>query len=983
LRVLRLKHALKLFHFMNKLLFFVLALLITGQQTWAQVLHPKNVSKAVYFDISRPIRDVEPIPIGDVITSFENREVPNKFDIDKQLLNESPWNGVDPALQSSQEGSRFDIQINQNFNGIHNTYSVAPPDTDGDVSPDYYMQMVNLGFAIWDKEGNLLYGPVNNSTLWSGFHGPWTGTNDGDPIVIYDEYAGRWVASQFSLPNRPEGPFYELVAVSATSDPLGEWYRYAFEFEYMPDYPKFGVWNDGYYFTINQFDLTGKSWVGAGVVATDREAMLEGDPDAQMVFFDLGYSFGSLLPADADGPLTPPDGSPCYFVNMGNNSLRVWETNIDWENTENSTIQLVTTLTTQPFSSNNIHIRQPDTDLELEVLSGRLMNRLQYRNFSDYEVMVTNHTVNAGDGRAGVRWYEMRKYDDEWEIYQQGTYAPDDGENRWMASVAMNQYGDIAVGYSVSSENTYPSIRFAGQSAANTGTGILDIPETSIYEGVVSQTGVYRWGDYSMMSVDPTDNQTFWFTTQVTNGGWDWATQIASFSFTQLPSAEFTADELLIPIGGAVNFTDETIGLPTSWEWTFEGAETTSSTDQNPQNIVYPDEGFYTVQMIASNEIGSDTITKPGYIEVSSTIMPLIDFTVNHDIICTGDTVIFTDLTEYSPVSWEWQFDPPTVTFVNGTDQNSQNPEVVFNDAAYYSVTLTAANLNGPSTLTKEDFIISGGYIPFFKETFEDGLDAKQWTVENPDNYKTWELYEIGGTAPGNIAAGINFRKYYAIGERDRLISPVINLDGMSSAYLNFQHAYAQRTGLEEVSDSLIIYISDDCGDTWTRIFEGGEDGTGNFATHQIADEFWPETGSDWCMWGWGASCFNIDLTPWAGMHNLQIAFETYSFYGNPLMIDNVIISQFVGEEEYSTGKNELQVFPNPAHDRLSIVLPENDVITNLNIIDGTGRTVLNKTLDTNNKTLTIDIPDNLTTGVYLIKFNGTGNTYTKKIIIN
>jgi hypothetical protein len=205
----------------------------------------------------------------------------------------------------------------------------------------------------------------------------------------------------------------------------------------------------------------------------------------------------------------------------------------------------------------------------------------------------------------------------------------------------------------------------------------------------------------------------------------------------------------------------------------------------------------------------------------------------------------------------------------------------------------------------------------------------------------------------------------------------------MSSAYLNFQHAYAQRTGLEEVSDSLIIYISDDCGDTWTRIFEGGEDGTGNFATHQIADEFWPETGSDWCMWGWGASCFNIDLTPWAGMHNLQIAFETYSFYGNPLMIDNVIISQFVGEEEYSTDKNELQVFPNPAHDRLSIVLPENDVITNLNIIDGTGRTVLNKTLDTNNKTLTIDIPDNLTTGVYLIKFNGTGNTYTKKIIIN
>ncbi len=967
---------------MNKLLFFVLALLITGQQIQAQALHPTRISKAVYFDISKPIRDVEPIPLGAIVTSFENKEVPNKFDIDKMLLNESPWDGIDPALQSSQEAGRFEVQINQNFNGIHNTYSVAPPDTDGDVSPDYYMQMVNLGFAVWDKEGNLLYGPVNNSTLWSGFHGPWTGTNDGDPIVIYDEYAQRWVASQFSLPNKPEGPFYELVAVSATGDPLGEWYRYAFEFEYMPDYPKFGVWNDSYYFTINQFDLT-SSWVGAGVVATDRAAMLEGDPDAQMVFFDMGTSFGSLLPADADGPLTPPDGSPCYFVNLGNNSLRVWETNLDWENIENSTIQLVTTLPTQTFSSNNIHIRQPGTNQELEVLSGRLMNRLQYRNFGDYEVMVTNHTVNAGSGRAGVRWYEMRKYDHAWEIYQQGTYAPDDGENRWMASVAMNQYGDIAVGYSVASQNTYPSIRFAGQSAANSGTGILDIPETSIYEGVLSQTGVNRWGDYSRMSVDASDNETFWFTTQFTNGGWDWATQIASFSFTQLPAADFTADELLIPVGGTVNFTDQSVGLPTGWAWTFEGAETTSSTDQNPQNIVYPNEGTYTVQMIASNEIGSDTAIKPAYIEVSSTIMPLVDFTADNNMVCTGDTIVFTDRTEYSPISWEWQFDPQTVTFVNGTDQYSQNPVVVFNEAAYYSVTLTAANLNGPSTLTKEDYVISGGYIPFFKETFENGLEEKHWTIENPDNYKTWELFETGGTAPGNLSAGVNFRKYYAIGERDRLITPPINLDGMSSAYLTFQHAYAQRTGLEEVTDSLIIYISDDCGSTWTRIFEGGEDGSGNFATHEIAEEFWPETGSDWCMWGWGASCFNIDLTPWAGNHNLQIAFETYSFYGNPLMVDNVIISQFVGEEEFATGKVEMQIFPNPAHNQFNILIPDDNTYSSINILDRMGKVVLTLPVNTGEHSVKINIPDNLATGIYLVKLNGNSHNITKKIIIN
>jgi len=631
---------------MNKIIITIsiLVLSITAQHVIAQTIKPTKVTKAVYFDVSKQLKDVEPIPMGSIKSAFKNRLVPNKFDFHKELIEASVLKGLDPALQPYQGRNRFDTQINQNFSGIFNTYSVAPPDTDGDVSLNHYMQMVNNGFAIWDKEGNLLYGPAHNKTLWDGFEGPWSGTNDGDPIILYDEYADRWIASQFSLPFRPYGPFYELVAVSATGDPTGEWYRYAFEFEHMPDYPKFGIWPDGYYFTINQF-ANASQWEGAGVIALDRDDMLTGDPEAAMVFFDMGQSYGSLLPSDADGQLQPPEGAPCAFVNMGNNKLRIWETQIDWENTGNSTISLVTTLTTQPFVSNDISIHQPETSQKLSTLAGRLMNRLQYRNFSDYEVILTNHTVNTGSGRAGVRWYELRKYDDEWTIYQQGTYAPDDGENRWMGSIAMNQYGDIAVGYSVSSSNTYPSIRFAAQSAANSGTGILDIPETSIYEGVNSQTGVNRWGDYAMMSVDPSDHQTFWFTTEYTNGGWDWATQIASFSFTQLPNADFTSDEILIPVGETINFTDLTIGLPTSWEWTFEGAEPYISTAQNPNDILYPTEGIYAVSLIAINEIGSDTITKSAYIDASSTILPLVEFSVDTNYVCTDKAVLFTDLT--------------------------------------------------------------------------------------------------------------------------------------------------------------------------------------------------------------------------------------------------------------------------------------------------------------------------------------------------
>ena len=968
---------------MNKIIIIIsiLTLSIATQQVIAQTIKPAKVSKAVYFDVSKQLRDVEPIPMGSIKSAFKDRLVPNKFDFHKELIEASVLKGPDPALQPYQGRNRFDTQINQNFSGIFNTYSVAPPDTDGDVSLDHYMQMVNSGFAIWDKEGNLLYGPAHNITLWEGFEGPWSGTNDGDPIILYDEYADRWIASQFSLPFRPNGPFYELVAVSATGDPTGVWYRYAFEFEYMPDYPKFGIWNDGYYFTINQFDLASNpSWRGAGVIALDREAMLTGDPEAAMVFFDLGQSYGSLLPSDADGQLQPPEGAPCYFVNMGDNILRVWETQIDWEDTGNSTIDLVTTLTTQPFASNDISIHQPETGQKLATLAGRLMNRLQYRNFSDYEVMLTNHTVNAGSGRAGVRWYELRKYDDEWTIYQQGTYAPDDGENRWMGSIAMNQYGDIAVGYSVSSSNTYPSIRFAAQSAANSGTGILDIPETSIYEGVNSQTGVNRWGDYSMMAVDPTDNQTFWFTTEYTNGGWDWATQIASFSFTQLPDAEFISDEILIPVGETINFTDLSIGIPTDWEWTFEGGEPNTSNLQNPQDILYPEEGVYSVSFIAINEIGSDTITKVDYIEVSSSILPLIDFTSDTNFVCTGKAVVFTDLTQYSPISWEWQFDPPSISYANGTDENSQNPEVIFNDVATYEVTLTAWNLNGPSSITKENYLIAGGYEPFFKETFEEGLGTKNWTIENPDDDKTWELFEIGGTSPGNIAAGVNFRKYFVIGARDRLISPLISLEGLSSAYLTFEHAYARR--MTEVTDSLIIYVSNDCGETWTRVFEGGEDGTGNFATHELTDyDFWPQTGSDWCMWGWGASCFNIDLSPWAGQNNIQIAFETYSFYGNPILIDNVIISQYVGENELISG-DKVIIYPNPTIGKFNISLPKDHDFTNLQIIDQLGNIVFEEHIKENMTTFEINNSINISSGVYILSLSGKSKAFSSKIVI-
>jgi len=236
------------------------------------------------------------------------------------------------------------------------------------------------------------------------------------------------------------------------------------------------------------------------------------------------------------------------------------------------------------------------------------------------------------------------------------------------------------------------------------------------------------------------------------------------------------------------------------------------------------------------------------YIIVSSTLFPEVHFSADKQLFCSGETIIFTDSTIYYPISWEWEFTPPSVSFINGTDENSQNPEVIFNEASVYNVTLTAWNTNGPSSLTRNNYINAGGFMPYFKETFEDdGLTKNHWTIENPDEDKTWEIFETGGTTPGNMSAGIDFSDYFEQGARDRLISPPINLSSMAQAALSFQHAYARKFA---ATDSLIVYISDDCGETWTRIFEGGEDGSGNFATHEMISDFWPEVQSDWCISG-------------------------------------------------------------------------------------------------------------------------------------
>ena len=275
------------FRFVSPILILILA--FTGfvpTSAQAQGGGKPVVAYATRSDITGALREMHQIPpMPDVLGRIF--EKPRK-NLPNRQSNSAP-SGQDPALQTSAPAASA-ATTGANFEGISNVNGVLPPDTVGDIGPNHYVQMVNLSFAIYDRNGNLLVGPSNSNTLWQGFGGPCETTNDGDPVVLYDHLADRWIMTQFALPRYPRGPFYECIAVSQTPDPTGSWYRYEFKISQskLNDYPKFGVWPDGYYMSINQFscNVFGCSWGGAGAVAFERDAMLAGQ-SARMVYFDL------------------------------------------------------------------------------------------------------------------------------------------------------------------------------------------------------------------------------------------------------------------------------------------------------------------------------------------------------------------------------------------------------------------------------------------------------------------------------------------------------------------------------------------------------------------------------------------------------------------------------------------------------------------------------------------------------------------------
>jgi|SRR5579871_575637 len=548
------------------------------------------------------------------------------------------------------------LGVGVGFSGYSTQASVA--DTNGAAGTTQYFQIVNDSFAVFNKSnGTVAYGPASGNTLWQAMGAPCANNPNLDETVQFDQIANRWVVLM------PVGgaPPYLCVAVSQTADAVnGGWNLYYF----LPptsklcgcrlgaDYAKLTVWPDAYYITYN--GSLGGNYEGPYACAINRSAVLSGSSATMQCFTNVGSSYGSLLAADLDGSTLPPSGSPEYLMDFNGNdqSLDVWQFHVDWNTPSNSTFTGPTNIPvaafTEPCGETVVEITyqtggcvpQLGTSTGLDSYGDRLMYRLAYRNLGSHQSLVANHTVQTGTNgnQTGIRWYELQNTGSGFSLYQQGTYAPD-SSYRWMGSIAMDKAGDIAVGYNTSSSTINPTIRYTGRvptDALGTMEGEVDVlSSANVNHG--SQTNSFHWADYASMSIDPSDDCTFWFTTQyIPTTGAHWSTRIANFSFPNCSSTGYTltANEVgqgtVTSSDGSIDCVNETGTCSASYAsgtsvtltatpasgWTFSGW-TGVCTGANPCNITMTSNWAPTATFASSvqtytltaNEVGQGTVT--------------------------------------------------------------------------------------------------------------------------------------------------------------------------------------------------------------------------------------------------------------------------------------------------------------------------------------------------------------------------------------
>lgn len=476
---------------------------------------------------------------------------------------------TDPVLQSSTSGTTQSYSAGNGFAGISGD-GYVPPDTNISVGDNQIVETVNVDYAVYNKSGGLdqAVAPIHAIFAAAGgilSNSMCTSVDGGDPIVLYDKIDKKWIISQLAYNNGLSNNHF-CLAISTTSDATGPYMAYDFSFgKSFPDYPKLGIWatrsltspgtqHSGVYFSANIFSH-GNTFAGAEMCGFPLSDVASPPSTLTMACYVNGSSVFSVLPADLEGSpgvsgtTNPaPAGTAEYFMQFtGSNTLNLFQFNPNFGGGTPS-VSGPFNIPVAPFQEacgGSACVPQYNTSEQLDSLGDRLMYRLSYRNYgaSGQSMVVTQSVQNSSaSSQTGVRWYQLTSANSattasSWKVAKQGTFGPSDGDYRWMGSIAQDKIGDLGIGYSVSSSTTYPDFAFTGRTPTDpiTNSGAAELePETLLNIGLGSQTSVNRWGDYSSMSVDPTNDCTMWYANEYLKsmGSYtNWGTYIKSFKF--------------------------------------------------------------------------------------------------------------------------------------------------------------------------------------------------------------------------------------------------------------------------------------------------------------------------------------------------------------------------------------------------------------------------------------------------------------------
>lgn len=438
-----------------------------------------------------------------------------------------------------------------NFDAIN--IDVSPPDPTAAVGPNHIVQMTNGLWSVWDKNG------VQAAGFPKDINDPLGGVVSGDPIVLYDREADRWFITQFQLPDSEQFK----IAVSTTSDPTGTFAVYSYD---VPenDYPHYSIWGNSYVVTGNfNPSESGRFY------AFNRQKMLDGDPTAEIATLTLpGYmgtgGFQAPQPVHSEGAGIAAGPAPIVWFQddawpgVSADHVKVWDLDINWANPAAATVSSPLEIPMAAFDSflegtggdSFAVIEQPGTSQRIDPIVFAMYFQAHRYNFGTHESLLFNFPEEITDGSriSGIRWVELRRPtpSDPWFLYQEGTYQDAGGESVFLSAIAMDQEGNIGLGYTKAGATTFPSLYYTGRFDGDA-LGQMTIAETVIVEGATSVTSNPRYGDYSQLTRDPIDDLTFWFTAEY--DGEPRKTRIASFKISEtlvVDEFDLNVSELII-----------------------------------------------------------------------------------------------------------------------------------------------------------------------------------------------------------------------------------------------------------------------------------------------------------------------------------------------------------------------------------------------------------------------------------------------------